>query len=88
MSKNGNGPFKQLHAKSKVLPIYSCPEAGEYCPVKLIDLNFSKLPPKALENDLEKVLSLPWCTTTPVGKHTLIADDVYVRHNFLTLKCG
>ena len=44
VSKNRNGSFKQLHIKSKVVPVYPCPEAGERCPVYLLDLYISKLP--------------------------------------------
>ena len=33
VSKNRNGSFKQLHVRSKVVPVYSCPEAGIRCPV-------------------------------------------------------
>ena len=50
------------------------------CPVHLLDLYISKLPNKAVENDifyaclLESVPiipSAPWYTATSVGKHTL-----------------
>ena len=78
VSKNRNGSFKQLHIKSKTVPVYACPEAGVKCPVYL--LYISKLPLKAVENDLFYVRPLedvppdpsaPWYSAVPVGKHTL-----------------
>ena len=36
-SKNRNGTFKQLRVKSKVVPLFPCPEAGERCPVHILD---------------------------------------------------
>ena len=53
---------------------------GTKCPVYLLDLFISKLPPKAVQNDifyarpLKSVptdSSAPWYSATPVGKHTL-----------------
>ena len=82
VSKNRNGSFKQLHVKSKTVPVYTCPEAGVKCPVHLLDLYISKLPPKAVEDDIFYARPLettppdsssPWYSATPVGKHTL--DD-------------
>ncbi len=80
VSKNRNGSFKQLHIKSKVIPVYPCPETHERCPVRLLDLYISKLPEEAKKKDLLYVHSLekkpldpskPWYTDVPVGKHTL-----------------
>ena len=80
VSKNRNGSFKQLHVNSKTVPVYAYPEASVRCPVHIIDLYISKLPPKAVENDvfyvrpLENVTSepfAPWYSAIPVGKHTL-----------------
>ena len=80
VSKNRNGSFKQLHIKSKTVPVYACPEAGVKCPVYLLDLYISKFPLKAVENDLFYVRPLkdvppdpsaPWYSAVPVGKHTL-----------------
>ena len=45
VSKNTNGSFKQIHLKRKVVPIYACPDAGERCPVYILDKYISKLPP-------------------------------------------
>jgi len=80
VSKNRNGSFKQLHIKSKVVPVYPCPEAGEWCPVYLLDLYISKLPEEAKIKDILYVRPLqkkpsdpskPWYTSIPIGKHTL-----------------
>lgn len=50
-SKNRNGTFKQLRVKSKVVPLHPCPEAGERCPVFILDRYISKLPAEAKEKD-------------------------------------
>ena len=80
VSKNRNGSFKQLHIKSKVVPVFPCPEAGERCPVHLLDKYISKLPTAAKEMDLFYVRPLdkkpqdpnmPWYSAVPLGKHTL-----------------
>lgn len=52
VSKNQNGSFKQLHVNSKVVPVFPCPEAGQRCPMYLLDLYISKLPEEAKQNDL------------------------------------
>ena len=81
-SKNRNGSFKQLHVKKKVVPIYSCPQAGDRCPVYLLDKYISKLPEEAKEKDLFYVRPLEsmaesadthsvWYSAVPIGKHTL-----------------
>ena len=80
-SKNRNGSFKQLHVK-KVVPIHFCPQAGERCPVSLLDKYLSRLPEEAKEKDvfyvqpLESAAESPethdvWHTAIPIGKHTL-----------------
>ena len=80
VSKNRNGSFKQLRVKSKVVPLYACPEAGERCPVHILDKYIAKLPSEARERDLFYVRPLqkftsdptcPWYTSVPLGKHTL-----------------
>ena len=80
VSKNRNGSFKQLHVKNKIVPVSACPAAGERCPVYILDLYVSKLPPQAFEKDLFYVRPLeqvptnptsPWFSAVPVGKHTL-----------------
>lgn len=90
VSKNQNGSFKQLHINSKVVPVFPCPEAGDRCPVRLLDLYISKLPTDVKENDLLYVWPLdkkpqdPWYSAVPLGKHTSakIEKDV-CRHRHL-----
>ena len=65
-SKNRNGSFKQLHVKKKVVPIYSCPQAGDRCPVYLLDKYISKLPEEAKEKD--------FCYVRPLESKTESAD--------------
>ena len=80
VSKTSNGTYKSLHLKNKVVPLYSCPESGEHCPVLIFDKYFSKLPPQAIENDIVFVRPLeiiqnhpatPWYSGIPIGKNTL-----------------
>ena len=80
VSKTNSGTFKKLHTKSKVVPVFACPEVGERCPVYLLDLYLSKLPTEAFEQDifylrpLENIPSdpeKPWYSSVPVGKNTL-----------------
>ena len=80
VSKTNSGTLKKLHVTSKVVPIFASAEAGERCPVQILDLYYSKLPPQAIESDIFFVRPLdniptdptkPWYTGTPVGKHTL-----------------
>lgn len=58
VSKNRSGSFKQLHVRSKVVPVYSCPEAGQRCPVRLLDLFISEQPEEAKKKELW--ISKPW----------------------------
>ena len=80
-SKNRNGTFKQLRVKSKV-PLFPCPEAGERCPVHILDEYISKLPTEGREKNIFHVRPLekikngddkPWYSSVPLGKHTLNA---------------
>ena len=80
VSKNCNGIFKLLNIANKVVPLFSCPEAGERCPVHILDVYFRKLPKESITKDifffrpLEKTPSdptSPWYSNQPVGKHTL-----------------
>ena len=82
VSKNCNGSFRKLHVKSKVVPLYSVPEAGERCPVKILDKYISRLPQDALLEDIFYLRPLekfseegnkPWYTCVPLGKNTLQA---------------
>jgi hypothetical protein len=93
VSKNRNGSFKQLHVRSKVVPVYSCPEAGKRCPVYLLDLYISKLPEEAKEKDQLYVRPLkkqpddaskPWYSTVPIGNHTL---QQMVKKDVLMIRC-
>ena len=77
-SKKGNDTFKQLRIKSKVVPLFPCPEAGSRCPVCILDKYISKLPLEAKEKDLFYVRPLQkviadklWYSSVPLGKHTL-----------------
>ncbi len=78
--KNRNGSFRQLHVRSKIVPLYPNPDIGDRCPVSILDKYISKLPKKAREQDifyarpLDKVPSdedAPWYAPVPIGKHTL-----------------
>ena len=80
VSKKSQRSFKQLHIKSKVVPLFACPEAGERCPVSILDKYIGKLLQDAKSRDLfyvrplEIILtdpSLPWYSSVAVGKHTL-----------------
>lgn len=81
MSKNSNGSFKKLKVKPKVVPLYAVPDAGERCPVGIIDKYIDKLPKEAFKKDLFYVRPLsnvpfgetadPWFSSVPVGKNTL-----------------
>lgn len=80
VSKNHNGSFKQLHVKSKVVPLFACPEAGDRCTVRILDSYISKLPQDAITQDLFYVRPLeivptnpssPWYSSVAVGKNTL-----------------
>ena len=80
VSKNNSGSFRKLHLKSKVVPVYSVPQAGERCPVYILDKYISRLPQDAISKDLfyvrplEKVsedVKKPWFTAVPLGKNTL-----------------
>ena len=52
VSKTNNGSFKKQHLKPKVVPLYSCPEASDRCPVKILDSYIGKLPSYARETDI------------------------------------
>ena len=81
VSKTRNGTFKQLHVPNKVVPLFKCPQAGERCPVHILDTYFSKLPKEAFTKDVlffRPLGSIPassscaWYSgSQPVGKNTL-----------------
>ena len=60
--------------------MFASAEAGEHCPVQILDQYYSKLPSDAFVNDIFFVRPLenvpadptkPWYGCTPVGKNTL-----------------
>lgn len=74
--------FKQLRVKSKVVPLYSTPNGGKWCPVNILDKYISKLPSEAKEKDIFYARPLeiipdnpdkPWYSGVPLGKNTLHA---------------
>ena len=81
VSKTRNGTFKKLHVSNKVVSVFQCPEAGNQCPVYVLDLYINKLPPEAITQDifffrpLERTpadSTAPWyIASQPVGKTTL-----------------
>ena len=80
LSKTNSSTFRQLSVPNKVVPVHSCPEAGEQCALYLLNLYLSKLPQEAFINDifylhpLEKTPSdsnTPWYSAVAVGKNTL-----------------
>ena len=60
--------------------IFLCPEAGEHCPVCILDMCFCKLPKESISKDILFFQPLeetpndptsPWYSNQPVDKHTL-----------------
>ena len=77
VSKTNNGSFRHLHLNNKEVPICACPDAGNRCPVVILDKYIGKLP---TNNDLFYLRPLekfsefdgePWYSAVPVGKNTL-----------------
>ena len=86
-SKKRQGGLKQMN---KVVTIVSNTSVGNRCPVFLIDLYISKLPPVAKEKDifycrpltnLPKDSSGPWYIGVPIGKNTLcsMVNDIFAE---------
>ncbi len=80
VSKNRNGSFRQLHLSAKVVPVFASVEAGERCPVLILDRYIRRPPQETRDKDVfyvrphEKALpgdDTPWYTAVPLGKHTL-----------------
>ena len=81
VSKTCNGTIKHLHVPNKIVPLFRSPEAGERCPVYILDIYYSKLPKEAVANDvfffrpLEEVpidSASPWYSgSQSIGKNTL-----------------
>ena len=77
-SKNRSGGMAQMRMENKVVPVYASVEAGLRCHVYILDLYFSKLPPRAVANDVFYLQPLqktdpggPWFSVLPVGRNTL-----------------
>jgi len=49
VSKTSNGTFTKLHVANKPVPLFACPEAGERCPLHILDLYLSKLPQEVIK---------------------------------------
>ena len=69
-----------VSSKSKSVPLYPSPQAGQCCPVNILDTYITRLPLEAKEKDLfyvcplDKVAAEPnnlWYSAVPLGKHTL-----------------
>ena len=58
-SKNRNGSFKQPHVSEKVVPINSCPQAGDWWTVSLLDKCISRLPDLFYVRPLDCVVESP-----------------------------
>ena len=58
VSKINNDTFKKLQVANKTVPLFACPEAGEHCPVHILDLYLNKLPHALIEDDVVFVKSL------------------------------
>ena len=71
--------FLTTPCKEQVVPLYPSLDAGERCPVSILDKYISKLPPDAKEKDLFYVRPLKitddklWYNGVPLGKNTLHA---------------
>jgi len=79
-SKNRCGGFNQLNVKNKVVHQYQDLRAGDRCHTYLLHLYISKVPEKAIQEDVFYVRPLakapcdpfaPWFMSTPIGKNTL-----------------
>lgn len=76
-SKNRQGGL--AHLPHKEVPIFQCPDAGNRCPVKILDEYVARVPPDAIKEDAAFYLRpLPgtlvatvWFAKQPIGKHLL-----------------
>lgn len=66
VSKNRNGSFKQIHIKSKVVPVFACMSV-KFPPPAVAKHLFYVWPLQEIPTDL----SAPWYATVPVGRDTL-----------------
>ena len=78
--QNGSKNYSGVHQNvgNKVVPVYASPEKRPRCLVFLLDLYFSKFPPKGLEMDIFYLRpkqnansDVPWYECAAVGKHKL-----------------
>ena len=76
-STNRSGGFNQLNVENKVVHQYQDLQAGNRCHTYLLHLYISKVPEKAIEQDVFYVCPLPkvssdplapWYTSVPIGK--------------------
>jgi len=77
-SKNRSGGFYQLHVENKNVEIFRSSENGQPCVFSLLDLYLSKLPPKAIEQNIFYCRALQsyqgekiWYSAQPRSKHFL-----------------
>ena len=75
VSKNNSGSFKKMRVKGKVVPVYSCQDAGSRCPIHILDTylkayesNLFYLRPLA---EIPADTSKPWYAAQPIGRDTL-----------------
>ncbi len=79
-SKNKQGGVRQMKMEHKAVTIVANPTVQERCPVFILDLYLSKLPPETKEKDIfycRPVTTFlqkhgdPWFLAVPVGKNVL-----------------
>ena len=54
--------FKQLHIRNKVVPLFSCPEAEDHCPVHIFDQYFCRFFEESFLNDILFILEGSYVT--------------------------
>ena len=54
--------FKQLHIRNKVVPLFSCPEAEDHCPVHIFDQCFCRFFEESFLNDILFILEESYVT--------------------------
>ncbi len=88
MSKNRNGSFRKLHLSAKVVPVFASVEAGERCPVLILDRYIRRLPQEARDKDLFYVRPLeralpgddtPWYSAVPRKAHSAAESEEAMR---------
>ena len=66
-SKNWSGGFNQLNVDNKIVRQYQDLQAGNRCHTYLLHLYISKVPEKAIENDIFYVRPLPAVLPNPLA---------------------